>query len=253
MTHRPYSLRGCICPTEEPLGFLMPFFESGDLHFAQIIDNNDRVSGFAPIIVSGHDQMVQLEHSLNLYEGDKALYAFAFGKSDLILECRQVISETLLNRLNEFESRPFIRLDVMSFLERHGEIFRALESAYQVISQIDAGIAEKWHGDQMRQLTSEFHGLGAAVQRLPDACLKTRAKALEQCQMGHKGICGYELNNPDDNIFDIEIIGVYSDCEFAGSCLSPCDSVRRLVPEKAIFSNLVGKRQRKAERRTMHW
>jgi hypothetical protein len=86
----------------------------------------------------------------NLYVGDLALYVFAFGKGDTILGCRQVISKILLSRLSELESKPFIRLDVMAFLKRYDEKFRALESAYQVISQLDAAIAEKWHGDQMR-------------------------------------------------------------------------------------------------------
>ena len=54
-------------------------------------------------------------------------------------------------------------------------------------------------------------------------------------------LSGFELNNPDHDIFDLEImeiIGGCRHCEQALSCAIPCESVRRLVPKKGTIIGL---------------
>jgi len=55
------------------------------------------------------------------------------------------------------------------------------------------------------------------------------------------GICGYELNNPDRELFDtsiLEVNGPCKDCAFSGSCLTPCESVRCLTPKNGKLVHL---------------
>jgi hypothetical protein len=59
-------------------------------------------------------------------------------------------------------------------------------------------------------------------------------------------LCGWELNNPDDDIFDIEIMEVFGDCgdcELLGECTTPCASVRRLVPKEGRIVELGHERE----------
>ncbi|MGO9531514.1 MAG: hypothetical protein ACLP3B_10080 [Syntrophobacteraceae bacterium] len=54
-------------------------------------------------------------------------------------------------------------------------------------------------------------------------------------------LCGWELNNPDNDIFDIEVLGVFGgckNCEHVAACTSPCESVRRLVPKEGRIVGL---------------
>ncbi len=51
---------------------------------------------------------------------------------------------------------------------------------------------------------------------------------------GENDLCGWELNNPDHDIFDIQVIEVFGgckSCEQLAECTMPCESVRRLVPK----------------------
>lgn len=46
---------------------------------------------------------------------------------------------------------------------------------------------------------------------------------------------GWELNNPDYDVFDVqivEILGGCGKCEHAAECTTPCESMRRLVPKE---------------------
>jgi hypothetical protein len=46
---------------------------------------------------------------------------------------------------------------------------------------------------------------------------------------------GWQLNNPDQDAFDVEIMEVFGecvDCERADECTFPCEAVRRLVPKE---------------------
>ena len=52
---------------------------------------------------------------------------------------------------------------------------------------------------------------------------------------------GWELNNPDHEIFDLEVMEVLGgcrNCELAPDCSMPCESVRRLVPRKGTIIGL---------------
>jgi hypothetical protein len=55
------------------------------------------------------------------------------------------------------------------------------------------------------------------------------------------GICGWELSNPDRELFDshvVEVFGSCKDCELAGECLTPCESVRCLMPKNGELLHL---------------
>ncbi len=48
-------------------------------------------------------------------------------------------------------------------------------------------------------------------------------------------LCGWELNNPDIEVFDthiVEVFGACKTCEYVDECVTPCESVRRLVPKE---------------------
>ncbi len=52
---------------------------------------------------------------------------------------------------------------------------------------------------------------------------------------------GWELNNPDPDIFDIQVIEVVGDCkncEHVAECAMPCESVRRLAPKEGRIVRL---------------
>ncbi len=54
-------------------------------------------------------------------------------------------------------------------------------------------------------------------------------------------ICGWELSNPDMELFDsgvLEVVGVCKDCDFANECLTPCESVRCLIPKNGELFHL---------------
>ena len=56
-----------------------------------------------------------------------------------------------------------------------------------------------------------------------------------------ENICGYELSNPDKELFDsgvMEVLGPCKDCDFAGECLTPCESVRCLIPKNGELFHL---------------
>ncbi len=56
-----------------------------------------------------------------------------------------------------------------------------------------------------------------------------------------ENICGWELSNPDHELFDsgvLEVVGACKDCEFAGECLTPCESVRCLTPKNGELFHL---------------
>lgn len=54
-------------------------------------------------------------------------------------------------------------------------------------------------------------------------------------------LCGWELNNPDHEIFDIhviEVVGGCGSCEHVAECAMPCESVRRLAPKEGRILGL---------------
>ena len=54
-------------------------------------------------------------------------------------------------------------------------------------------------------------------------------------------LSGWELNNPDQDIFDIhvmEVVGGCRSCEHVGACATPCESVRRLAPKEGRIVGL---------------
>jgi hypothetical protein len=56
-----------------------------------------------------------------------------------------------------------------------------------------------------------------------------------------ENICGYELSNPDRELFDsgvMEVVGPCKHCDFAGECLTPCESVRCLIPKSGELFDL---------------
>jgi hypothetical protein len=58
---------------------------------------------------------------------------------------------------------------------------------------------------------------------------------------GRNDLCGWELNNPDHDIFDIQVIEVFGacrDCEQVAECTMPSESVRRLAPKEGRIVGL---------------
>ncbi len=60
-------------------------------------------------------------------------------------------------------------------------------------------------------------------------------------------LCGWELNNPDRDTFDIEVMDVFggcSNCELVRECTTPCESIRRLVPREGRIVKLGHSREK---------
>ncbi len=60
-------------------------------------------------------------------------------------------------------------------------------------------------------------------------------------------LCGWQLNNPDQDIFDVEVTEVFGecrDCEDAAECTMPGESVRRLVPKEGRIVRLGHEKER---------
>jgi len=58
---------------------------------------------------------------------------------------------------------------------------------------------------------------------------------------------GWQLNNPDQNVFDmqvVEVLGECSACEYADECEMPCESMRRLVPKEGTIIGLGHKEEK---------
>lgn len=54
-------------------------------------------------------------------------------------------------------------------------------------------------------------------------------------------VCGWELNNPDPDLFDlqaVEIFGSCAECRYRHECAYPCESVRRLAPKEGRIVQL---------------
>lgn len=54
-------------------------------------------------------------------------------------------------------------------------------------------------------------------------------------------VCGWELNNPDPDLFDlqvVEIIGSCAGCLYCEECGMPCESMRRLAPKEGRMVGL---------------
>jgi len=53
---------------------------------------------------------------------------------------------------------------------------------------------------------------------------------------------GWQLNNPDQDIFDVEIMEVFGECrdceQAVYGCTMPCEAVRRLVPKEGRIIKL---------------
>ena len=58
---------------------------------------------------------------------------------------------------------------------------------------------------------------------------------------GGNDLSGWELNNPDQDVFDIQVMEVFGACvacDVVGECAMPCESVRRLVPKEGTIVGL---------------
>lgn len=68
-------------------------------------------------------------------------------------------------------------------------------------------------------------------------------------ELTESGICGYELNNPNYDLFDTKILAVHGcckDCDCVDTCLTPCESTRCLTPRKGNLVQLGRERQKDA-------
>lgn len=67
-------------------------------------------------------------------------------------------------------------------------------------------------------------------------------------------VCGWELNNPDPELFDlqvVEILGSCVECLHCGECSMPAESVRRLAPKEGRILGLG--HEKEGENQTMSY
>ena len=54
-------------------------------------------------------------------------------------------------------------------------------------------------------------------------------------------VCGWELNNPDPDLFDLQVVEIFGSClkcQHYEECGLPCESVRRLSPKEGRLVGL---------------
>ncbi len=54
-------------------------------------------------------------------------------------------------------------------------------------------------------------------------------------------VCGWELNNPDPDLFDLEVVEIFGscvECIHSAECGLPCESMRRLAPKEGRLVGL---------------
>ncbi len=69
------------------------------------------------------------------------------------------------------------------------------------------------------------------------------------------GIRGWELSNPDPDLFETRVVKVFgncAECEILHQCTTPCESIRELVPRRGELIEL-GMEEYGDEERTVYY
>lgn len=109
------TLFGVLNPLGDIPCFAIPVFNEGGHLYSQLIDDQWQIKGFAEIAVDETIICRNLSEAIHNV-GDPALCAFYFSASDVFFGTSEELAAKLRVVHHQFESRPFLLLEIANFL-----------------------------------------------------------------------------------------------------------------------------------------
>jgi hypothetical protein len=147
------SMVGVLAPLRKRASFVTPVFASDGQKWLQKLKGG-RIEGFERLDVAKEIKLLQVSDKvsqISIAQDAEPVSAFAFDLNDVIAAPRRELAQILSTRLDEIQSDPLIRLDVVEFIGDHREIRAAVSAAAAEISAVDAEVAYSFYCDQRNQ------------------------------------------------------------------------------------------------------
>ena len=150
-SHLP--LLGFANPRERAPAFLVPLFGTRSELWIQDGGGKDNssIALFSPCILPPEKTLVRPSQDLSAKVGDPVIYAFQFSDGHFEVGERGAISKILTERLGEFQSFPFLMIDILRFIERFDALPDAIQNAKEKLALNDPTIADKWASSMLNQ------------------------------------------------------------------------------------------------------
>jgi hypothetical protein len=164
-SHLP--LLGFANPRERAPAFLVPLFGTRSDLWIQDGEGPDQTSiaRFSPCILPPDQLLVQGSQDLSAKVGDPVLHAFQFSNGHIEAGDRTVIRKILTERLGEFQSSPFLMIDILRFVEKFDALPDAIQNAKEKLALNDPTIADKWASSMLKQEGLNMANASVGMQR----------------------------------------------------------------------------------------
>ncbi|MGE3312881.1 MAG: DISARM system helicase DrmA [Limisphaerales bacterium] len=159
-------LRGFVNPRGELPAFLVPVFGTPEQLWIQDSLGDGLVCGFHPCATRIETVVHSQGESRLVKAGEPLLHAFQFPDAPPLCGAKTDIQSILRRRLDDFTMFPFLRLEVLRFLEE-GDAYRgALHVATVELAKSDQEIAQAWKDLMMGRFLQGFaEGTATEVRR----------------------------------------------------------------------------------------
>jgi hypothetical protein len=146
-------LLGFANPRERAPAFLVPLFGTRTDLWIQDGEGQDGTSivRFSPCILPPDQLLVRWIRDLSAKVGDPVIYAFQFSNGHIEVGERAVVRKILTESLDEFQSFPFLMIDILRFVERFDALPAAIQNAREKLALNDPRIAEQWASSMFNQ------------------------------------------------------------------------------------------------------
>lgn len=150
-SHLP--LLGFANPRERAPAFLVPIFGTRSELWIQDGGGKDdsSIALFSPCPMPPDKTLTRPSQDLTAKVGDPAIFAFQFSDGQIEVGERGAIRKILTERLGEFESFPFLMIDILRFIERFDALPHAIQNAKEKLAPNDPTIADKWAFSMLNQ------------------------------------------------------------------------------------------------------
>src|SRR5215472_1564300 len=138
------SLFGFVNPREKLPGFLVPIFGTASDLWIQDGKGNGFIDRFSPCTVPTEKVVAVPDASISAKLGDALIYAFQFADGKIEVGTKDIIQGLLIERLEEFRNLPFLRIDILKFINRLNGLADAIQAAREKLALTDPAIAEEW-------------------------------------------------------------------------------------------------------------
>ncbi|WP_085033673.1 hypothetical protein [Ensifer aridi] len=140
-----YKLVGLADPSGVSLGFLVPLFSDGrsNTPLVQLVDEDGAVSGFEPY--GAPDAAPLPVPAMERSIGERAIYAFAFGKGDVEMATRDDLAP-FSGRLDDpvLAKRPLVAMELADFLQLIDRRCEFAALAHADMRRASDEIADHW-------------------------------------------------------------------------------------------------------------